>query len=60
MRKENGPDILVKCYMLHMYVCKNVEVRTCLFEGVDQMVRHIGANARLSVYPPTHKAQQSA
>jgi hypothetical protein len=60
MRKKNSPNVPVKYYVLHMYARKNVEVRTGLFEWVDQMVRHIGANPSLSVYPPARKARQSA
>ena len=35
-----------------MYACKNVEIRTRLFKGINEMVRHVGTNASLSVYPP--------
>jgi hypothetical protein len=55
-RKGNRLNVLVEYDVLHMYASENVEVRTCLFEGVDHMVRHVGANASLSVYPPARKA----
>ena len=43
-----------------MYACEDVEVRTCLFEGVDQMVGHVEANASVSIYPSARKECQSA
>ena len=42
--------------MLHMYACEDMEIRTCLFEGVNQMMRHVRANTSVSVYPPAPKA----
>jgi len=43
---------------LHVYACDYVEVRLGLFERVYHVVRHVGANARLSVYPPAHQKQR--
>jgi hypothetical protein len=37
----NSSDILIECYVLHMYACENVEIRTCLPEGIDHIVRYI-------------------
>ena len=53
-------NLLVEYHVLHMYARKNVEVRTCLFEGIDQMVRHVGSNARFSIYPSIPRAGQLA
>jgi hypothetical protein len=42
-----------------MYACEDVEVRTCLFDRVNQMVRHVGANASVPVYPPDRNKEGS-
>ena len=61
---ENGnrhvKDVLVEYRALHVYACDYVEVRPGLFERVYHVVRHVGANARLSVYPSAHQDQHSS
>lgn len=58
LAKLQKHNLLVEYHVLHMYARKNVEVRTCLFEGIDQVVRHVGSNARLSIYPSIRRARQ--
>jgi hypothetical protein len=48
-------DVLVEDRAFHVYACDYVEVRPGLFERVYHVVRHVGANSRLSVYPPAHQ-----
>jgi len=52
-------DVLVERHMVHEHARNDVQVRTCLFQWVDHIMRHIGAKASLSVYPPERKAKQS-
>lgn len=50
--KEKLPHILVECDVFHVYSRNEVEIRTRLFERVDHVVRHVGANTSLFIYPP--------
>jgi hypothetical protein len=61
-REGNGQlkDVPVEYRVLHVYARDYVEVRPGLFERVYHVVRHVGADARLSVYPPAHRKQRHA